>query len=100
MPSERLGTASASIATGRQLSFAVGVALAGAIFTIRERVYRAELSTSALDGGSEIPEAIARAFSDALLAGVVLSAVALVLALASRTSERRSAEGPADPPLG
>ena len=100
VPSERLGTASASIATGRQLSFAVGVALAGAIFTIRERVYRAELSTSALDGGSEIPEAIARAFSDALIAGVVLSAVALVLALASRTSERRSAEGPADPPLG
>ena len=37
VPADRYGTASASIASGRQLSFSVGVAVAGAIFAVRKR---------------------------------------------------------------
>ena len=39
VPRDRLGTASAAVASGRQIAFSIGVALAGAIFTVRERAY-------------------------------------------------------------
>ena len=81
VPNDRLGTASASVATGRQLAFAVGVAVAGAIFTIRERVYLAELADQGVAIEVARLEAIARGFSDTLLAGAVLAAVAVALSL-------------------
>ena len=76
VPRDRLGTASASIAMGRHIAFAIGVAVAGAIFTVRERVYLAEAVASG--------EAITRAFSDAVLAGAVLAAVAVAFSFQAR----------------
>ena len=75
VPQDRLGTASASIATGRHVAFAIGVAVAGAIYAIRERVYLADMA--------EV-EAIARGFGDTVLSGVALAAVAVVLSLFTR----------------
>ena len=83
VPADRYGTASASIASGRQLSFSIGVAVAGAIFAVRERAYL---------GLSEAAErAIALGFSDALLAGVVLAGLGVVLSLAAIAFTRRRA---------
>ncbi len=81
VPADRYGTASASIASGRQLSFSVGVAVAGAIFAVRERAYL---------GVSEAADrAIALGFSDALLSGVVLASLGVLLSIAAIAFTRR-----------
>ena len=86
VPQDRLGTASASVATGRQLAFSVGVAAAGAIFAIRERAHLAGMvATGTALEIAEI-EAIARGFSDTLLAGVALALIAVALSLYLRRS--------------
>ena len=93
VPRDRLGTASAAVASGRQIAFSVGVAVAGAIFTIRERTYLDEL----LSGGTPLAEAgreaIAQGFSDALLAGVAMAAVGVVLAMSGRKSDGHAVGG-------
>ena len=81
VPADRYGTASASIASGRQLSFSVGVAIAGAIFAVRERAYL---------GVSEAADrAIALGFSDALLSGVVLAGLGVLLSIVAIAFTRR-----------
>ena len=81
VPRDRLGTASASVATGRQLAFAIGTAVSGAIFVIREREYLSQL----VSGGAAVelagPEAISRGFSDTLLAGAALALLGVALSL-------------------
>ena len=88
VPEDRLGTASASIATGRHIAFSVGVGIAGAVFVIRQRVYLAEVSVGAVASQATEAEAVAHAFSDTLLAGVILSAVAAGVAFAARRGKR------------
>ncbi len=80
VPPDRLGTASASVALGRQTAFAVGVTIAGAVYAVRERAHLAELEGAA----SAVPEAIARGFSDVMLATVVFAALAVVFSAALR----------------
>ena len=78
VPEDRTGTASASIALGRQTAFALGVTLAGAIFAIRERVY------GALAGSEDqVGEVIARAFGDTVLAGGIVATMAVVFSMAT-----------------
>jgi EmrB/QacA subfamily drug resistance transporter len=84
VPQDRAGTASASVALGRQTAFAVGVTVAGAIFTIRQRVYEVGAEAAGLDSGSAKAEAIGRAFGDTVLAGVVIAAIAVAFSLATR----------------
>ena len=81
VPGDRLGTASASIAMGRHIAFSVGVAVAGAVFAIRERVHLVtpDLSDTALEAG-----AVAGGFGDTLLVSFVMAAVAVALALRVR----------------
>ncbi len=79
VPVGRLGTASASVATARHAAFAGGVALAGAVFAIRERGYLATYDTGFVSEASAGAESIARAFGDVMLAGCVLLLVAVVL---------------------
>jgi EmrB/QacA subfamily drug resistance transporter len=79
VPEERTGTASASIALGRQTAFAVGVTISGAIFAIRERVYAAGVGSDDTGG-----EAIAAAFGDTVLAGAFVAALAIAFSIATR----------------
>ena len=83
VPADRYGTASASIASGRQLSFSVGVAVAGAIFAVRERGY--------LEASETAGRAVALGFSDTLLAGVVLAVLGVLVSLTAIYVTRRSA---------
>ena len=64
VPTDRLGTASALVAMGRHVAFASGVALAGAVFAVRERAHLREFGEA---------EAIGRGFSDTMLTCVVLA---------------------------
>lgn len=84
---DRLGTASASVALGRHVAFAVGVAVAGAIFTVRERLYLTSLSIPS--NAEEIikAEAIARGFADTALAGAIVAGGAVALSFFVRSSE-------------
>jgi stage V sporulation protein SpoVS len=93
VPADRLGTASASLATARHIAYAVGVAVAGAILAVRQRVYLAELATAGVVAEAAQAEAIARAFADTQRAGVILSAVTAVLSLAARPAERPAVKG-------
>ena len=83
VPPDRYGTASASIASGRQLSFSVGVAVAGAIFAVRERAY--------LGAGELADRAIALGFSDALVSGVILAGLGVLVSAAAIAVTRRRA---------
>ena len=82
VPKDRLGTASASVALGRQTAFAVGVTIAGAIFAIRERAYMVGYSVDAAGADVARAQAIAEAFGDTMLAGVALAVLAAVFSLA------------------
>ena len=83
VPADRLGTASASVAMGRHVAFAAGVALAGAVFAVRERAYLADL------GESGAAEAIGRGFGDTMLTCVALAAAAVVFSTLIRSRGRR-----------
>jgi MFS family permease len=87
VPQDRLGAASASVAMGRQVAFSVGVTVAGAIFTIRESAYAAQIAVEGAAEESAAPEAIVRGFGDTMLAGVAVAAIAAVLSLS--LGERR-----------
>ena len=81
------------VSTARHIAYAVGVAVAGAILAVRQRVYLAELAAAGVVAEAAQAEAIARAFADTLLAGVILSAVTAVLSLAARPAERPAVKG-------
>lgn len=83
VPPDRYGTASASIASGRQLSFSVGVAVAGAIFAVRERAY--------LEASEAAGRAVALGFSDTLVSGVVLAGLGVLVSVAAIYVTRRRA---------
>ena len=90
VPVERLGTASASVATARHAAFAGGVALAGAVFAIRERAYLATYDFGFISAAQATADSIARAFGDVMLAGCVLLLVAVALSAALRGRDRES----------
>ena len=83
VPVDRLGTASALVAMGRHVAFAAGVALAGAVFAVRERGYLREL------GESGAAEAIGRGFSDTMLTCVALAVAATLFSTLIRSRGRR-----------
>ena len=80
VPADRLGTASALVAMGRHVAFAAGVALAGAVFAVRERVHLREFVEA---------EAIGRGFSDTMLTCVVLAVAATLFSTMIRSGRRR-----------
>ena len=90
VPVGRLGTASASVATARHAAFAGGVALAGAVFVIRERAYLASFDLGIVSATTAQAESIARAFCDVMLAGCVLLLVAIALSAMLRGRDRES----------
>ena len=86
VPQDRLGTASAAVAVGRQTAFAVGVTVAGAVFAVRERAHIGGTSTEAMPADAARADAIAGAFGDTMLAGVALASLAVAFSLALRRS--------------
>lgn len=84
VPREQLGSASAMLATLRQVGITLGMAMAGTIYAARMASYQGGL----LDGGIDAVEAarlaIPVAFRDTLIPSVALGVVAVLLSLPRR----------------
>lgn len=81
--SDHLGSASALIATERQVGISLGMALASAIFSARQEVHQDLLRLQDMDAAHVLRASIPPAFRDALLAAFILSLGVLAFALFS-----------------
>ena len=80
---EKLGSASALIATERQVGISLGMALSGAVFSARQALYQGLLRAEGWNQGEALRRSIAPAYHEVLLISVFLAAGAMVLALFS-----------------
>lgn len=93
VPKDRIGTASAVIGAGRQLAFAVGIAIAGAIFSTSQRMYLSPNITEGTDGITSVTEAATIGFRYSVIVGALFAFIAVILSIrlsgyTSNTSER------------
>jgi EmrB/QacA subfamily drug resistance transporter len=84
---EKLGSASALIATERQVGISLGMAMSGAIFSARQTMYLGLLRVEGLTGGEALRRSIAPAYREVLLISVFLAVGAMVLALLSAVNK-------------
>lgn len=94
---ERLGSASALIATQRQVGISLGMALAGAVFSERRMSYMGRLGEEGATQAEAFRQSIPPAFHDALLISVLLGAGAMILALLSIKRTNRAQKSPPIP---
>jgi len=80
---DRLGAASALMATVRQVGLAVGLALAGTIFSARRVIHESELNLQGLDKVQAVSLSVGEAFQDILLVSIFLELLALLFCLLS-----------------
>jgi EmrB/QacA subfamily drug resistance transporter len=78
---EHLGTASALIATHRQVGIAIGMAWTGTLFSAWTGGYQERLVRLGMDGASASRAAIPPAFHDVLLVSILINAVVVALCL-------------------
>jgi MFS family permease len=78
---EHLGTASALIATHRQVGIAIGMAWTGTLFSAWTGGYQEGLVRLGMDGASASRAAIPPAFHDVLLVSILINAVVVALCL-------------------
>ncbi len=80
---KRLGSASALIATERQVGISLGMAFSGAIFSARQSLYQATLRLEGWDETQALRRSIPPAYQEVLLISVFLALGAMVFALLS-----------------
>ena len=85
---KRLGSASALIATMRQVGLSLGMALVGTMFTARRAVHQIQFSNQGLDGEQAARFSIPPAFHDILVISVILGFMAVLFSMASGKSKR------------
>ncbi len=78
---EHLGTASALIATQRQVGIAIGMAVTGTLFSTWKDGYQEGLVKLGMDGISASRTAIPLSFHDVLLVSILINVVVVVLCL-------------------
>jgi EmrB/QacA subfamily drug resistance transporter len=93
VPWEKLSTGSAMIAMVRQVGMSSGIAIAGALFTSRQAVHLAQLSTKNLVASDLNRMALIAGYQDALLIAAIVCALA-IFASFSRGNARPQAEKP------
>lgn len=91
VPTGHLGTASALIATLRQVGISLGMAFAGTIFTARRTVHQATLTQQGLETDYAANLSIPLAFHDVLLFLIFLGSLVVLLSLFSGRKEGRNA---------
>jgi EmrB/QacA subfamily drug resistance transporter len=83
VPRERLGTASALIATQRQVGISVGMSLAGTIFSARRLIHQEALIREGLEKTYSGTLSVSLAFHDVLMISIFLGTLVVVLSLFS-----------------
>jgi len=89
---DRLGSASALIATQRQVGISLGMALAGAIFSERRMIHLNRLCSDTSEEAEALRQSIPLAFHDVLLMSVILGSGAMILTLLSIQKKNRHGE--------
>ncbi len=90
---KRLGSASALIATERQVGISLGMAMAGAIFSTRQTLYQGVLRLEGWNEAQALRRSIPPAYQEVLLISVFLALGAMVFALLSaRKKSKKKAE--------
>jgi EmrB/QacA subfamily drug resistance transporter len=84
----RLGTASALMATLRQVGFSLGTAVTGALYSIRRPLHQDSLSRLNPNNESISNQAVTLAFHDILLVAIFLMSVVLLLSIVSETKKK------------
>lgn len=79
VPRNRLGTASALLATLRQVGISLGMAFAGALYASRLAIHQTKWMLQGAEGSDAIRHAIPLAFHETLLFSVVLGIAVIVL---------------------
>ncbi|MBW1782553.1 MAG: DHA2 family efflux MFS transporter permease subunit [Deltaproteobacteria bacterium] len=92
---DRLGSASALIATQRQVGISLGMALAGAIFSDRRMIHMSRLRPEGSGETEALRQSIPLAFHDVLLMSVILGSGAMILTLLSIRRKNRRGKRPA-----
>jgi EmrB/QacA subfamily drug resistance transporter len=87
---KRLGTASALIATQRQVGIAVGMAVSGTLYSSWRDRYQEEFVQQGFSGAYASEMAIPLAFHDVLLISIVINAVVAVLSLLPLWTRRKN----------
>ena len=80
-PRDRLGTASALIATLRQVGISLGMAFAGTLFAARRAIYQAELAEKGAELEAITSRSIPPAFHDVLLVSAFIGFAVVILSL-------------------
>ena len=81
---DRLGTASAMLATSRQVGISLGMALSGTIYSAQFIYHKAELIKGGLQGAIVDRWAVSLSFSDAFLVSAILMSFVVVLSIMTR----------------
>jgi EmrB/QacA subfamily drug resistance transporter len=89
VPRNRLGTASALMATLRQVGISLGMALSGALYASRLMHYESEWITHGTERSEAVRLSIPVAFHDTLLFSIILGAVVVLLSFPLRGEESR-----------
>jgi MFS family permease len=87
---EHLGTASALIATQRQVGIAIGMAVTGSLFSAWKEGYQEGLVKLGIDGVSASRMAIPMAFHDVLVMSIFINVAVIVLCLLPLWSRGKS----------
>lgn len=87
VPKDRLGTASAMIATSRQVGISLGTALAGTIYSQRLVHHNLELNRLGFHGQGAERTAVSLSFNDAFLTSAVLMTTVVALSLMTWTGK-------------
>jgi MFS family permease len=78
---DRLGTASALIATLRQVGISLGMAMAGTVFSARRVIYQSALNRQGLEAGHSAKLSIPPAFQDVLLLAILIGSLVVLLSI-------------------
>lgn len=91
----RLGSASALIATERQVGISLGMAMSGAIFSARQTMYQSVLRLEGWNDAQALRRAIPPAYQEVLLISVFLALGAMAFALmsAGRKTKKKPKRG-------
>lgn len=99
VPRNRLGIASGMLATMRNVGMVMGIAVAGAVFAIREAHHFSALGAAGLSGTALTTQAFTAAMQDTFLVGAGLAAVGVITSLI-RGSDPRGRQGSDTVPAG
>ncbi|MBN1106325.1 MAG: MFS transporter [Deltaproteobacteria bacterium] len=95
VPRSRLGTASALIATLRQVGLSLGMAMAGALYSYRVMIHENDLGRQGLASSEAARAAIPAAFHDTLALSILLGLLVILFSLL-----RGNGSSGTDPALG